>query len=369
MRAQKKSFVFFYLTQMTARIKCSIISIRYYAHKQRFVPSEGHVKHTQMKRRKERIANKLCKCILPIALLTLLLGSCLTTVSAGPPTGKVSPKKKYALLCGCATFLYLLDYPEPARYACIENYGAIPPVYNDIATVRDTLVDYCDWLPDHITILLNENSTKANVMQGIRSLKQYDSSDSLFLIVLASHGWVVEDEDGDEAAYPNIGDREGNDPWDECWQPYDGIPGGQGEASLMVNFIIDDELKLLFDELDFQGKLVVDFICCCGSGLIEDIAGPNRIAFAVGDADKLEMHWWDIHLYKWYALRGCTGVEFPYIDLYMDPDSNGDGKISLEEAHWWAVAANEATDPNYVGWGGGPLDLYMVDEIEGETFL
>jgi len=315
------------------------------------------------------MANKLDKYVLSIALVTLLLGSYLTAVSASPPTGEGSPENKYALLCASTTFLYLLDYPESARHTCIKCYGPLPYADQEVYEVRDILVDDYGWLEDHFTILINEDNTKARVMQEIESLKQYDSPDSLFLIVLCGHGWVVEDEDGDEAAYPNIGNRQGNDPFDECWQPYDGIPGGQGDAANMVDFIIDDEFKLLFDSLEFQGKLVVQFFSCCGSGLIEDIAGPNRLALGCGDGDKLEMHWWMVHGYNWLALSGCTGVEFPEIDLDMNPDSNGDGKISVEESYYWAVAANEATDPNVVGWGGGPVGLYMVDGIEGETFL
>lgn len=295
----------------------------------------------------------------------MLLGSCLTTVSAS--TDEIPAENKYALLCASTTFLYLLDYPEAARGACIENYGEIAPAENATYAIRDTLIDDYGWLPNHITILLNEDNTKANIIQGINSLKQYDSPDTLFFMFFCGHGWVMEDEDGDEAAYPSIGDRQGKDPWDECWQPYDGIPGGQGKATNYVNFIRDDEFKMLL--ADFQGKLVVQFFSCCGSGLIEDMAGPNRLALGTGDSDRLEMHWWPVDFYYWHALMGCTGAEFPEIDLDMNPDINGDGKISVEESYNWAVAANEATDITVVGWGGGPVGLYMVDGIEGETFL
>lgn len=320
------------------------------------------------------MANKLCKCVLLLALATLLLFPHLTTVSADPKNNSVDPENKYALLCASSTFLYLLDYPEPARDACIEDYGAIPWAAEHMYAIRDILVNDYGWLPDHFTILLNEDNTKANVMQGIESLKQYDSPSSLFLIVLCGHGWVVEDENGDETAYPPTPGttRKGVDPWDECWQPYDGIPGGQGKATNMVNFIIDDEFKLLFD--GFRGQLVVQFMACCGSGLIEDIAGPNRLAIGVGNADRLEMHWgyfldgyfYGIDFYLWYALSGCT--EIPHVNLDLNPDSNGDGKVSVEEAWVWANQAFAATDPNIINYGG-PLKMYMVDGIEGETYF
>jgi hypothetical protein len=53
----------------------------------------------------------------------------------------------------------------------------------------------------------------------------------------------------------------------------------------------------------------------------------------------------------------------------MDPDINGDGKVSVEEAHSWMIAAMDATDPTIIGQGGGPTAIIVLDGIEGETFL
>lgn len=309
------------------------------------------------------MANKLHKCVLPLALVTLLLGAYLTTVSADTLT-VIPPEKKYALIGVCATFEYLLDYTIPpglGDYACVGGDGPIPFFDEFACMIHDILINDYGWLPSHITMLINEINTAANIVQEIRSLKQYDSPDSLFLIVLGGHGWVTPDAGsllpGDEDNYPNIESGKGHDPWDEIIMSYDGY------------ILTDDAFKLLFDELDFQGKLVVQFMACCGSGLIEDIAGSNRLAIGVGNADRLEMHFYDLDAYVWYALSGCTGAEFDYIDLDMTPDANGDGTISIEEAYNWAVVANEATATSYIGQGMGPVDIYMLDGIEGETFL
>jgi hypothetical protein len=321
---------------------------------------------------------RLYKCVCSIVLVAMLLPICEAPVSANPSNDVIPAENKYALLCASTTFLYLLNYPEPARDAPIENYGAVPWVDELLYDVRDVLVEDYDWLPSHITILLNEKDTKANVLQGITDLKQYDDHgpNSLFLVISCGHGWVIKDTDGDESAYPPVPGttRNGVDVWDECQQHYDGIPGGAGKATNMVNFIIDDEFKALFNELDFQGRLVVQFMGCLGSGLIEDIAGPNRLAIGVGNADRLEEHWgyfldgyfYGLDFYPWYALSRCT--EIPYVDLHVNPDSNGDGKVSMEEAWFWADQAFAATRPNIINYGG-PCHIYMVDGIEGETFL
>lgn len=299
------------------------------------------------------------------ALLMPLMASAQAGNKDVVPTDMIAPEKKYALVGVSATFEYLLDFKIPpglGDYASVQGNGPIPFLDDAAYMIHDILIDDYGWLPSHITMLINETDTAANIVQEIGALKQYDSPDSLFLIVLGGHGWVTKDVGsllpGDEDNYPNIGGkRGGNDPWDEVLMTYDG------------NVLTDDAFKLLFDELDFQGKLVVQFFACCGSGLIEDMAGSNRLAVGVGNADRLEMHFYDIDSYIWYALSGCTGAEFDYIDLDMNPDANGDGGISVEEAYNWAVAANEATLPTWFGPGMGPTDIYMLDGIEGETFL
>lgn len=282
----------------------------------------------------------------------------------------IGPEHKYALLAGTDVFEYLLKWdpvPGQGTYPCIENYGPIPS-WDHVKFMRDMLVNDFGWMPSHIDILMNESNTKVNLLAHISALKQYDSPNTLFFIYLCGHGWVIDDRTsilpGDENEYYS-GSRQGDDPWDEVFQPYDGDPHG------MANFVVDDELKLLFDELAFEGKVVFSSVSCCGGGLIEDIQRPNLLALGVGDSDRLEMHWRDIHSYWVYPLAGMWKSELrpSYINLDMNPDTNGDGRVSVEEAFAWAVAAAAATAPSHVGWGGGPCAQYMFDGIEGETFL
>lgn len=282
---------------------------------------------------------------------------------------EIGPENKYALLAGTDVFEYLLKW-EPApglgTYPGIECYGPLPSWELNVKPLRDTLINDLGWLPDHITILMNESNTRVNLLAQISSLKRYDSPDSLFFI--CGHGWVMEDRDsilpGDENDYYS-GSRQGIDPWDEVFQPYDGDP------QTMANFITDDELKLLLDEVAFEGTVVSLTASCCGGGLIEDIQRPNLLAIGVGDSDRLEMHWWEIHLLWTYALRGAWTPELRpwYVNLDMDPDTNVDGEVSVEEAFAWALAAADTADPKAVAWGGGPCAQYMFDGIDGETFL
>jgi hypothetical protein len=140
---------------------------------------------------------------------------------------------------------------------------------------RHLPVDQLGWLPSHVTIQMDELFTRANIFAQIRALKQHDSPDSTFLILMATHGWTVDDTGsplpGDEDASPS-GRRRGPDPWDELLFPFD------GDAHTDANIIYDDEFKLLFDELDFEGQVVFVSCTCYGGGLIEDIARPGLLA-------------------------------------------------------------------------------------------
>jgi len=334
-------------------------------------------------------------CLVIAVLVAVVL--CLPLAASAQPVAKKasSSDHKYALLCGTEVFEYLLQWDIPpglGEYPCIEDYGPIP-AWDDVVVWRDLLINDYGWLPSHVTIQMNESNTKANIVSQITNLKQYDSPENLFLVVLVGHGWVKTDEGsllpedewdgtpvkGVEAYKDGIALPDGNkiqrtsgvDHWDEVFEPYDGIPSGMGMPDGLVNFIVDDELKVLFDELAFEGKVVISFASCAGSGFCEDIQRSGMLALGVGNSDQLEMHWWPIHNYCAFALSCADkNYELPwYIRYDVSPDLNGDGRISLEEAYSWSIAAQQATDPSLIGWGGGTVGLYMFDGIQGETFL
>lgn len=344
----------------------------------------------------ERGLNKVLRLVV---ISTVLFALCSVPLAASAQknaasSNVTSAKHKYALLAGSWTFEYLLQWkPLPSgEPKSTMDFGPIPPeaFWHDITAWRDLLLGDYGWSSDHVKLVLNESATKANIINQISALKNYDSRDSLFLIVLVGHGWLTSDAGsllpGDEwngtpipgvNSYVNgiqlpdgnsVQRTTGSDQHDEVFMPYDGIPTGIGVQGGMPNFITDDEFKLLFDRLAFQGKLIFSFSCCCGGGLCEDIQRPGMLALGVGNSDQNEMHWWEIHDYWTYALSGAKDLP-SYIHLDMSPDINGDGKVSLEEAYVWTVAAQKATDPTIIAWGGGQVDLYMFDGIQGETFL
>jgi hypothetical protein len=290
--------------------------------------------------------------------LIVIVVACALLAATAQPAQAASAQRSYALLMGSTYF------PNGGG-----SYGPIP-ADKDVEVWRHLLVDQLGWPSCHVNIQMDEQFTKANIFAQIRALKQYDSARSLFLIYMATHGWTIDDTGsplpGDEDAYDS-GSRQGGDPWDELLFTVD------GDAHTNANVIVDDELKLLFDELKFEGQVVFVSCTCCGGGLVEDIARPGLLALAVCNSDRNEMHWWEVHNLPAYALADCVYVP-PYIDVVthpelMEPDANGDGRVSVEESFAWAVAAQAAADSSYIAHGGGPCAQYMYDGIPGETFL
>jgi hypothetical protein len=295
--------------------------------------------------------------VLATALVLVVVAFALAAAAAQPAKA-ADAQHAYALMMGSTYF------PNGGG-----SYGPIP-ADKDVEVWRHLLVDQLGWSPDHVTIQMDEQFTKANILAQIRALKQHDSKDSVFFIYMATHGWTVSDAgspiEGDEDAYYS-GSRQGHDPWDELLFTFD------SDAHTDANIIYDDEFKLLFDELDFKGQVVFVSCTCCGGGLVEDIARPGLLALAVCNSDRNEMHWWEVHNLPAYALGGCTYVP-SYIDVIthpelMFPDANGDGKVSVEESFAWAVGAQAAAAKSYIAHGGGTAAQYMYDGIEGETFL
>lgn len=315
-------------------------------------------------------------------LLSVPLAASVKAV-AGSENG-TDVENKYALLAGTCTYEYLLEDPGLGDYEGIQGFCEIP-AWNEVSLWRDLLIDDYGWMDDHVIIQMNESFTKANFLNQIAAFKEHDSPDSLFLIMVITHGWAEEDSmvvgdewdgtpiDGVDAWAdgmalpwpPDYTHTNGIDIYDENFQPYNGDPRYD-----YANFITDDEFRALFDELAFEGRVVFVPGCCVGGGICEDLQMSGMLSIGVGNSDKHEMHFWPIHWYPALALAG--GDDLPwFIDPtnLPDPDSNGDGAVSLEESYFWTVLAHDATDIMFVRQGMGPVNLYMFDGIEGETFL
>jgi len=80
----------------------------------------------------------------------------------------IAPEKKYALIGVSATFEYRLDFKIPpglGDHASVRGDGPIPFLDDAAYMIHDILIDDYGWLPSHITMLINETDTAANIVQ------------------------------------------------------------------------------------------------------------------------------------------------------------------------------------------------------------
>lgn len=150
--------------------------------------------------------------------------------------------KLYGLLIG------IDDYPIP-----------VPPLkgcVNDIHKVRDYLLDKQQELEPQLLILLDEDATKAAIIDGFRRhLSQAGPEDSV-LLYFAGHGTQ---EQADARIWTSESDGKL-----ECIVNYDGIVR-EGDQ-IIYNLLADKELRFLINVLAQRGAHILTIFDCCHSG-------------------------------------------------------------------------------------------------------
>jgi hypothetical protein len=330
-----------------------------------------------------------------VMLGSLVLGGVSQVRAGDSGSANVIPaENKWALLCGSGIpGQWLLDKWQPppgiGGYPSIKDWGPMPEwCYDRTIELHDMLVQQFGFLEDHITMLINESDTKANFLNAIRDLKTHDGPNSLLFLWTIEHGFEVHDAgslipdspDTDRSPVPGVESycngistvdapnrylrTTGNLPWDHILMFHDSIPGGQGKYTNMVNFVTEDEFKLLLDELDFQARFVYFNVQCYGSGFGEGLKGPNRIIISPANADLHQAAGGKHTALLFCALQGGMTNIPAWCPYRASADLNGDGRISVEEVYFWIAAASAATPAS-----ARPSFVYMWDGIPEETFL
>lgn len=123
---------------------------------------------------------------------------------------------------------------------------------NDALAWADLLTTHYDFPKADVTLLLDEQATKANIMAGLKSLLAGARAGDVLVFANSSHGTYVIDADSDEP-----------DHYDEALVPYD----------FRQSLILDDELRALFADLPAGVRLTV-ISDSCHSGSVTRAAAP-----------------------------------------------------------------------------------------------
>jgi hypothetical protein len=121
---------------------------------------------------------------------------------------------------------------------------------NDAHAWAELLTEHYDFPPSDVTLLLEEQATKANILAGLHHLLADSAPDDVLVFTNASHGTYIADTSGDEPQY------------DQALCPHD----------CAENLILDDELRELFARslpVDVRLTVISD---SCFSGTVTRVA-------------------------------------------------------------------------------------------------
>lgn len=190
------------------------------------------------------------------------------------------------------------------------------------------------WRDDHILLLTDRRATRADIVAGIAWLAEKTDERSVAVFHYSGHSkkWYGRDIDGD------------GEITDEGLWPSDG------------RFIVDSELVRLLDPVR-PHAMWLSFATCNAAGFADPgMARPGRIlTFSSGEPQKsYENPAWSNSVWGWFLFEQAFAAGLG--------DTDGDGRVTVEEAFTWArPRARETTS----GQRYGPQDGVMVDNVPG----
>lgn len=124
---------------------------------------------------------------------------------------------------------------------------------NDVINMRNFLIKRLKYHPNNILLLTDDTEqkpTKENIINSLNWLISGNGRKSRLFFHFSGHGTYIRDSNNDE--------KDGND---ECIVPLDFQING---------FIVDDNLKGIFNQINKGAKLTCVFDCC-NSGTVADL--------------------------------------------------------------------------------------------------
>ena len=229
----------------------------------------------------------------------------------------------------------ILDADDDTEYYALITGGSVyknkgnnipkfpfPPIATwKLKAFYNSILRSPNWKEENIIVLINEDSTKENIVNAFEELATKIDSNDIFLFSYQGHGSEVTDE----APF----DEE--DGTDEIICPY----GITAENGTLVNYITDDELNHYFSQINAKGMILI-FESCLSGGLVGeefDVDQENRVVIVSTLEDTIGKASFLIGFPITFGLAIACNQKY----MFHAADSTNDGIISIEEAFRWAV--------------------------------
>jgi|GEM_PF-2697825 len=232
-----------------------------------------------------------------------------------------------------AVIVGVADYPPESPLANLQYSD------DDAQDVRQALLSRPNWDDSHITMLINEEATKAGIEDAIADMAANGDATDVFFFFFSGHGSTVVDQSPPDEA----------DGWDEVLCPYD------FDLLDPTTALTDDELGVWLGDLPGAPILVAIDSCFSGGmvrgGVIHEKGVPTAGAPQSGDGFTKDLY----GNINGVAITACEDGEAAFEDpllqngiftyyfvegLYGPADANDDGEITMEEAFnylYWRV--------------------------------
>ena len=198
----------------------------------------------------------------------------------------------------------------------------LPPIETwKLKSFYKSILKSSNWKDENIIVLINEDSTKENIISALEEFSTKIDSNDIFVFSYQGHGSEVADEDP-------LDEEDGTD---EIICPYD----IEKEDGKLVNYITDDELNHYFSKINAKGMVLI-FESCLSGGLVGDeldVDQENRVVIVSTLEDTIGKASLLIGFPMTFGLSIACNQDF----MFHATDKSGDGLLSIEEIFEWAV--------------------------------
>lgn len=249
-----------------------------------------------------------------------------STITYAIHTHAASTTQRYAIICGISDYESIMDLE----------------LTDDDALAMDSILGDLYWT--QVTLLLNQEASRAGIRDTIQSLQATVDADDIVLLYFAGHGTYGDD----------LSPLDEVDGFDEYICPWDATPDP-------ATSIRDDELEAWLDALPCRKVVILD--TCFSGGFIRenemttrtmpgrpnadlegsvdrDLAKPGYIILASCEFNEYSYESTSLGhgIFTYFLLQGMASAPFP-------ADTDGDHMISAEEEYFYAAPLTTAYAP------------------------